>query len=104
MLPIYNDLSFRPPRPMGIPWLRRRGVRSENGIPRVLVETPAPPVLREERIGNEMPAGLVLRPLVSFQRAQESKRVASSQLLRTIGCGSRRQIRTGDYWSADLNY
>src|SRR6266852_6985060 len=62
MLSIYNDLSFRPPRPMGIPWLRRRGIRNEDRIPRVLVETPAPPVLREERIGKGMPAGVVLRP------------------------------------------
>jgi hypothetical protein len=33
-----------------------RGVRKKH-FPRVLVETPAPPALREERIGKETAAG-----------------------------------------------
>jgi hypothetical protein len=30
-----------------------------HALPRVLVETPAPPALREERIGKETAAGMV---------------------------------------------
>src|SRR5438105_11522583 len=51
---VYNGLSFRLLRPSGIPWLQRRwrqcageGAR-DTCFPRVLVETLAPPVLREK--------------------------------------------------------
>jgi hypothetical protein len=37
-----------------------------HALPRVLVETPAPPALREERIGKETAAGMV--PPVCFLR------------------------------------
>jgi hypothetical protein len=40
--------------------------------PRVLVETPAPPVLREERIGKEMLAGIA--PPASFPRCNRLSR------------------------------
>src|SRR5947208_6190873 len=43
-------VSFRPPRPLGIPWLRRRGMGLD-AVPRVRVETPAPPVLGKETAG-----------------------------------------------------
>src|SRR6266849_7522577 len=44
------ELSFRPPRPLGIPWLWRRGMGLD-AVPRVRVEMPAPPVLGMETAG-----------------------------------------------------
>src|SRR2546426_11478310 len=92
-------VSFRPPRPLGIPWLRRRGM-SLDAVPRVRVETPAPPVLGKETAG--------IRLLVSFLGFAESNIIGLTGLCKSswpaANAYSDRQIRPTDYGSADFDH
>src|SRR5207244_6546824 len=92
-------VSFRPPRPLGIPWLRRRGL-SLDAVPRVRVETPAPPVLGKETAG--------IRLLVSFLGFAELNIIGLTGLCKSswpaANAYSDRQIRPTDYRSTDFDH
>jgi hypothetical protein len=86
--------SFRPSRPLGIPWLGWRGrLHAGEGarttrLPRVLVETLAPPVLREKPLERKrLPDEFCLRAFSIASTKVSMLWTADSSLVLAFGCG-----------------